>query len=464
MTLIKSISGIRGTIGGQPGDNLTPLDLVKFSTAFAAFIRKRSGKSNPAIVVGRDARISGAMVNKVVCGTLMASGIDVTDIGLSTTPTVEVAVPGLRADGGIILTASHNPAQWNALKLLNEKGEFISSAEGEKILDLAESEAFDYSEVKQLGNYVKDESWIDKHIKMVLQLPLVDVEAIRKAGYRIVIDAVNSTGGIAVPKLLKALGVAEVIELYCTPDGNFPHNPEPLPAHLTVISEMVVKKKAHLGFVVDPDVDRLAIVDENGEMFGEEYTLVAVADYVLKHNPGTTVSNLSSSRALRDISVLYGQQYFASAVGEVNVVEMMKAKNAVIGGEGNGGVIYPDLHYGRDSLVGIALFLSHLAKKAISCSKLRASYPSYQMTKNKIQLNKQMDVDKLLHKVAETYKNEEVNKTDGVKIDFENGWVHLRKSNTEPIIRIYSEAADEQEANRLASKVMALIGKLTAKS
>ncbi len=464
MTLIKSISGIRGTIGGQPGDNLTPLDLVKFTTAFAAFIRKRSGKSNPCIIVGRDARISGSMVNKVVCGTLMASGIDVTDIGLSTTPTVEVAVPGLKADGGIILTASHNPAQWNALKLLNEKGEFISSAEGEKILELAESEAFDYSEVKQLGNYVKDDSWIDKHIEMVLQLPLVDVQSIRKAGYRIVIDAVNSTGGIAIPKLLKALGVAEVFELYCTPDGNFPHNPEPLPAHLTAISEMVVQQKAHLGFVVDPDVDRLAIVDENGEMFGEEYTLVAVADYVLKHNPGTTVSNLSSSRALRDVSVLYGQQYFASAVGEVNVVEMMKAKNAVIGGEGNGGIIYPDLHYGRDSLVGIALFLSHLAKKALSCSKLRATYPSYQMTKNKIQLNKQMDVDNLLHQVAETYKNEEVNKTDGVKIDFENGWVHLRKSNTEPIIRIYSEAADEQEANRLASKVMTIIGKLTAKS
>lgn len=464
MTLIKSISGIRGTIGGQPGDNLTPLDLVKFTTAFAAFIRKRSGKSKPHIIVGRDARISGSMVNKVVCGTLMASGIDVTDIGLSTTPTVEVAVPGLRADGGIILTASHNPAQWNALKLLNEKGEFISSAEGEKILELAESEAFDYSEVKQLGQYTKDDTWIDKHIEMVLQLPLVDVQAIRKAGYRIVIDAVNSTGGIAIPKLLNALGVAEVIELYCTPDGHFPHNPEPLPAHLTAISELVVQQKAHLGFVVDPDVDRLAIIDENGEMFGEEYTLVAVADYVLKHNPGTTVSNLSSSRALRDVSVLYGQQYFASAVGEVNVVEMMKAKNAVIGGEGNGGIIYPDLHYGRDSLVGIALFLSHLAKNAISCSKLRATYPSYQMTKNKIQLNKKMDVDNLLHKVAETYKNEEVNKTDGVKIDFENGWVHLRKSNTEPIIRIYSEATDEQEANRLATKVMTIIGKLTAKS
>lgn len=464
MTLIKSISGIRGTIGGQPGDNLTPLDLVKFSTAFASFIRKRSGKSNPAIVVGRDARISGAMVNNIVCGTLMASGIDVTDVGLSTTPTVEVAVPGLRADGGIILTASHNPAQWNALKLLNEKGEFLSAADGEKILELADSELLDYNEVKQLGHYVKDDSWIDKHIEMVLQLPLVDAEAIRKAGYRIVVDAVNSTGGIAVPKLLKALGVAEIIELYCTPDGHFPHNPEPLPAHLTAISELVVQQKAHLGFVVDPDVDRLAIVDENGEMFGEEYTLVAVADYVLKHNPGTTVSNLSSSRALRDVSSLYNQPYFASAVGEVNVVEMMKAKNAVIGGEGNGGVIYPDLHYGRDSLVGIALFLSHLAKKAISCSKLRASYPSYQMTKNKIQLNKQMDVDKLLQKVAEAFKNEEVNKTDGVKIDFENGWVHLRKSNTEPIIRIYSEAADEQEANRLASKVMTLIGKLTARS
>jgi len=464
MTLIKSISGIRGTIGGLPGDNLTPPDLVKFTSAFAAFIRKRSGKSSPGIVVGRDARISGAMVNKVVCGTLMASGIDVTDIGLSTTPTVEVAVTGLKADGGIILTASHNPAQWNALKLLNEKGEFLSGAEGEKILELADSNAFDYSEVKQLGNYVNDDSWIDKHIEMVLHLPLVDVQAIRKAGYRIAVDAVNSTGGIAIPRLLKALGVEEVIELYCTPDGHFPHNPEPLPAHLTAISELVVKKKADLGFVVDPDVDRLAIVDENGDMFGEEYTLVAVADYVLKHNPGTTVSNLSSSRALRDVSQLYGQQYFASAVGEVNVVEMMKAKNAVIGGEGNGGIIYPDLHYGRDSLVGIGLFLSHLAQSSMKCSKLRATYPNYQMTKNKIQLNKTMDVDNLLHKVAETYKNEEVNKVDGVKIDFETGWVHLRKSNTEPIIRIYSEAANEQEANYLATKVMTLIGKLTAKS
>jgi phosphomannomutase len=464
MTLINSISGIRGTIGGRPGDNLTPYDLVKFASAFAAFIRKRSSKSNPMVVVGRDARISGAMVNKIVCGTLMASGIDVTDIGLSTTPTVEIAVPGLRADGGIILTASHNPAQWNALKLLNEKGEFLSAAEGEKILKLAEEEHFEYSEVKQLGLYATDNSWIGKHIEKVLQLPLVDVEAIRKAGYRIVIDAVNSSGGLVVPRLLKALGVADVIELYCTPDGNFPHNPEPLPAHLSTISAWVVQHKAHLGFVVDPDVDRLAIVDEHGAMFGEEYTLVAVADYVLKHKPGPAVSNLSSSRALRDISSYYGQPYYASAVGEVNVVEMMKARNAVIGGEGNGGVIYPELHYGRDALVGIALFLSHLAKSAIPCSELRASYPTYRMTKNKVQLNKQMDVEKLLHKVATAFRNEKVNKTDGVKIDFANGWVHLRKSNTEPIIRIYSEAENEQQANQLASKVMALIGKLTTKS
>lgn len=464
MTLIKSISGIRGTIGGKPGDNLTPVDLVKFTTAFAAFIRERSGKERPKLVIGRDARLSGDMVNRIVSGTLMAMGFDVVDTGLSTTPTVEVAVPALGAYGGIILTASHNPVQWNALKLLNEKGEFISADEGAEVLSIAEKTDNNYADVQSIGSYTLDETWIDKHIEMVLALPLVDVEAIRKASFRIAVDAVNSTGGIALPRLLNKLGVEQVFELFCEPNGHFPHNPEPLPEHLSELSALVKKENAHLGLVVDPDVDRLAIIDEKGEMFGEEYTLVAVADYVLQHQAGAAVSNLSSSRALRDIAFKHGQEYFASAVGEVNVVEMMKTKGAAIGGEGNGGVIYPDLHYGRDSLVGAALFLTHLAKTGMSCSQLRASYPDYQMAKTKINLADGLDLEKLLDLVAQHFKDEQVNTIDGVKVDFKHGWVHLRKSNTEPIIRIYSEAATMAEAEGLAAKLRELVGKLTASS
>ncbi len=464
MTLIKSISGIRGTIGGPPGDTLSPLDLVKFTSAFAGFIRKRSGKEKPLMVLGRDARISGEMVNQIVCGTLTACGVDVIDTGLSTTPTVEVAVTGCQADGGIILTASHNPAEWNALKLLNEKGEFISAQEGAEVLAAAEKGKFDYAAVDKLGSCQQDDSWIDKHIDQVLALPLVDSEAIRHAGFRVAVDGVNSTGGIAMPRLLKALGVAEVYELYCTPTGHFPHNPEPLPEHLTELRKQVVEKKADLGLVVDPDVDRLAIVDEKGEMFGEEYTLVAVADYVLQQQAGNTVSNLSSTRALRDITEKHGQQYFASAVGEVNVVEMMKTKNAVIGGEGNGGVIYPELHYGRDALVGAALFLTHLAKAKQSCSQLRSTLPDYHMSKNKIVLNDNLNVDKLLLQVAAIFKQEKVNTIDGVKVDFDTGWVHLRKSNTEPIIRIYAEARDKQQAQAFSEKIMTLIDELSEKS
>lgn len=464
MTLIKSISGIRGTIGGRPGDNLSPLDLVKFTSAFAVFIRKRSGKDKPLMVVGRDARISGKMLNQIVCGTLTACGIDVIDAGLSTTPTVEVAVSGCGADGGIILTASHNPAEWNALKLLNEKGEFISAAEGAEVLAAAEQQTFEYATVDTLGSYRQDDTWIDKHIDQVVALPLVDRDAIRNAGFKVVVDGVNSTGGIAIPRLLKALGVAEVHELYCTPDGNFPHNPEPLPEHLTELRKLVVEKKADLGLVVDPDVDRLAFVDEHGNMFGEEYTLVAVADYVLQHQPGSTVSNLSSTRALHDITEKHGQQYFASAVGEVNVVEMMKTKNAIIGGEGNGGVIYPELHYGRDALAGTALFLTSLAKSKQSCAQLRKTFPDYQMSKNKMVLNKNMDVDKLLLQVAAIFKQEKVNTIDGVKVDFETGWVHLRKSNTEPIIRIYAEAQHKKQAEAFSEKVMMLIEELSEHS
>lgn len=464
MTLIKSISGIRGTIGGRPGNTLSPLDLVKFTSAFAAFIRTRSGKDRPLMVVGRDARISGEMVNQIVCGTLVACGIDVIDTGLSTTPTVEVAVSGCGADGGIILTASHNPAEWNALKLLNENGEFISAAEGAEVLAAAEQEAFEYATIDKLGSYRHDDTWIDKHIDQVVALPLVDREAIRKAGFKVVVDGVNSTGGIAIPRLLKALGVAEVHELYCTPNGNFPHNPEPLPEHVSGLRKLVVEKKADLGLVVDPDVDRLAFVDERGHMFGEEYTLVAVADYVLQHQPGNTVSNLSSTRALRDITEKHGQQYFASAVGEVNVVETMKTKNAVIGGEGNGGVIYPALHYGRDALLGAALFLTSLAKSKQSCAQLRATFPDYQMAKNKMVLDENMDVDKLLLQIAAIFKQEKVNTIDGVKVDFETGWVHLRKSNTEPIIRVYAEARRKKQAEAFSEKVMMLIEELSEHS
>jgi len=454
MTLIKSISGIRGTIGGKPNDGLTPLDVVKFTAAFASFIRKLIGKDRMKFVVGRDARISGEMVNQLVCGTLIGMGVDVLDIGLSTTPTVEIAVTDAKADGGIIITASHNPKQWNALKLLNNKGEFINAAEGEEVLANAETDNYQFSDVDKIGKYEKDDTYIQKHIKKILQLPLVDVNAISKANYKIVVDCVNSTGGIAIPQLLKALGVKEVVELYCEPNGLFPHNPEPLPENLTEIAKTVVNTNANLGFVVDPDVDRLAIIRDDGEMFGEEYTLVAVADYILKNKVGNTVSNLSSTRALRVVTENAGGKYAASAVGEVNVVEMMKANNAVIGGEGNGGIIYPELHYGRDALVGIALFLTHLAKSGKTCTELRNTYPNYFISKNKIELLPEMDVDLILEKIQEIYKNQPINTIDGVKIEFDNEWVHLRKSNTEAIIRIYSESDSLANADKLARKIM----------
>ena len=458
MTLIKSISGIRGTIGGSTGDNLTPIDAVKFASAYGAFIKKRNNnKENIKVVIGRDARISGKMISSLVANTLVGLGIDVVDLGLSTTPTVEVAVPLENAEGGIILTASHNPKQWNALKLLNEKGEFLNGADGEEILALAESEDFEFSEVDDLGSYSKDKTYLQKHIQEVLNLELVDVDAIKAANFKVVVDGVNSTGGIFIPALLKELNV-ECIELYCTPNGHFPHNPEPLKEHLTDISELVVKEKADFGIVVDPDVDRLALICEDGSMFGEEYTLVACADYVLgRLGCGNTVSNLSSSRALRDVTQKHGGTYTASAVGEVNVVIKMKETNTVIGGEGNGGIIYPASHYGRDSLVGVALFLSHLAHKKISCKALRESYPSYFMSKNKIQLTPEIDVDNILETMATKYANEDVNTIDGVKIDFAEEWIHLRKSNTEPIIRIYTEAKSQAAADALAERFIAEI-------
>ena len=451
MTLIKSISGIRGTIGGKTADNLTPIDAVKFAAAYGAFIITRnSDKKNIKVVIGRDARISGKMISSLVANTLVGLGIDVVDLGLSTTPTVEVAVPLENADGGIILTASHNPKQWNALKLLNEKGEFLNGAEGERILELADSEAFEFADVDDLGTYTKDNSYLEKHIQAVLNLELVDIEAIKNANFKVVVDGVNSTGGIFIPALLKELNV-DCIELYCTPNGEFPHNPEPLKEHLTDISNLVVEEHADFGIVVDPDVDRLALVSEDGSMFGEEYTLVACADYVLgKLGGGNTVSNLSSSRALRDVTQKHGGTYTASAVGEVNVVLKMKETNTVIGGEGNGGIIYPASHYGRDSLVGVALFLSHLANKKMSCKELRDSYPSYFMSKNKIQLTPEIDVDKILETMALTYNHKDVSIIDGVKIDFADEWIHLRKSNTEPIIRIYTEAKSQQAADDLA--------------
>lgn len=453
MTLIKSISGIRGTIGCSTGDNLTPIDAVKFASAYGAFIKKRNNnKENIKVVIGRDARISGKMISSLVANTLVGLGINVVDLGLSTTPTVEVAVPLENAEGGIILTASHNPKQWNALKLLNEKGEFLNGADGEEILALAESEAFEFSEVDDLGSYSKDKTYLQKHIQEVLNLELVDVDAIKAANFKVVVDGVNSTGGIFIPALLKELNV-ECIELYCTPNGHFPHNPEPLKEHLTDISELVVKEKADFGIVVDPDVDRLALICEDGSMFGEEYTLVACADYVLgRLGGGNTVSNLSSSRALRDVTQKHGGTYTASAVGEVNVVIKMKETNTVIGGEGNGGIIYPASHYGRDSLVGVALFLSHLAHKKMSCKALRESYPSYYMSKNKIQLTPEINVDNILETMANKYANEDVNTIDGVKIDFAEEWIHLRKSNTEPIIRIYTEAKSQAGADALAER------------
>lgn len=454
MTLIKSISGIRGTIGGKTGENLTPLDVVKFAAAYGTWIKKKKGTTK--VVIGRDARLSGEMINSLVTSTLQGLGIDVVDLGLSTTPTVEMAVVAEKASGGIILTASHNPAQWNALKLLNEKGEFISSKDGEEMLKIADKEDFDFAQVKQLGKYEKKDGYIQKHIDQILKLPLVDVTAIQNRGFRVVVDAVNSSGGIAVPMLLKALGVT-VKEMYCDPTGHFPHNPEPLPEHLTDISREIKKGKYDLGIVVDPDVDRLALISEDGTPFGEEYTLVAVADYVLnagKKKKGNTVSNLSSTRALRDITEKAGGQYFAAAVGEVNVVAMMKECNAVIGGEGNGGIIYPDLHYGRDALVGIALLLSHLAKQSFSLSRLRGSYPNYVISKNKIELTPDINVDKVLEAVKKKYKKQPVNTIDGVKIEFDKEWVHLRKSNTEPIIRIYAESDIEVKADSLARKII----------
>ena len=474
MALIKSISGIRGTIGGAPGDGLSPLDIVKFTSAYGMWLKNRVGKSKAEgdkkklkVVVGRDARISGEMVNRIVSGTLIGLGIDVTDIGLSTTPTVEIAVTEEKANGGIILTASHNPKQWNALKLLNEKGEFISAADGEEILKIADADKFVFAEVGQLGTVAVNENYFKIHIDKILALPLVDVKAIKERNFKIAIDAVNSTGGIIVPMLLRALGVETITELYCEPTGDFKHNPEPLPENLRDISKTVTKSKSDLGIVVDPDVDRLAIVCEDGEMFGEEYTLVAVADYVLKNlsatqvsKKGNTVSNLSSTRALRDVTEKAGGKYFASAVGEVNVVEMMKANNAIIGGEGNGGVIFPELHYGRDALVGIALFLTHLAKYGKTCSMLRSSYPDYHISKNKIELTPEVNVDEILNGIKAKYKKQPVNIVDGVKIEFDKEWVHLRRSNTEPIIRIYSESESETTAENLAKKIITDIREL----
>ena len=456
MTLIKSISGIRGTIGGFQGENLTPMDAVKYAAAYGSWVKQQREKNNYTVVVGRDARISGNMMQQLVMNTLIGLGIHVVDLDLSTTPTVEIAVMLEHADGGIILTASHNPKQWNALKLLNHKGEFLDAKEGQKILDIAENENINFSEVDDLGKITSNQAYIDLHIDEILDLPLVDVEAIKKAKFKVVVDGVNSTGGIAVPALLEALGV-EPVKLYCDPTGEFPHNPEPLKEHLGDLMNKVVDERADFGIVVDPDVDRLAFVDENGGMFGEEYTLVAVADYVLQHTPGNTVSNMSSSRALRDITEKRNGKYTASAVGEVNVVVKMKETNAVIGGEGNGGIIYPELHYGRDSLVGIALFLSYLADLRISVSALRKTYTSYFMSKKKIQLTPQLDVDKLLKAMELKYADEEINNIDGVKIDFDDNWVHLRKSNTEPIIRIYTEAKSQEEADLLADKIISEI-------
>lgn len=451
MTLIKSISGIRGTIGGKTADNLTPLDTVKFAAAYGSWLQSNSSKDNLKVVVGRDARLSGEMIEKLVVSTLIGLGIDVINLGLSTTPTVEIAVPMESADGGIILTASHNPKQWNALKLLNHKGEFISGQDGLEILKIAEKEDFDFAQVDDLGKITINEAYMDIHIDEVLNLPLVDVEKIKAANFKVVVDGVNSSGGIIIPKLLKELGVA-VIELYCEPTGDFPHNPEPLKEHLTDICNLVVEQKADMGIVVDPDVDRLAFITDKGEMFGEEYTLVACADFVLGKTPGNTVSNLSSSRALRDITEKHGGHYQASAVGEVNVVSLMKKSQAIIGGEGNGGIIYPESHYGRDSLVGVALFLTHLAEKQMSVSELRASYPSYFMSKKKIELTPDLDVDRILENVLDSYRDQDVTTIDGVKIDFEQSWVHLRKSNTEPIIRIYTEAKTQQAADDLADR------------
>jgi len=460
MTLIKSISGIRGTIGGPVGDGLNPLDIVRFTAAYATQIKANKKTDSKKIVVGRDARISGEMVNQLVIGTLLGMGFDVVNIGLATTPTTELAVTMENAAGGIILTASHNPKQWNALKLLNEKGEFLNALEGENVLKIADEESFLFSDVDNLGKLTEDYSYTQKHIDSVLALKLVDVEAIKAADFSVAIDCVNSVGGIVIPALLEALGVKKIEKLFCEPNGHFQHNPEPLPEHLTEISSVMKLGKADVGFVVDPDVDRLAIICENGDMFGEEYTLVSIADYVLQHTPGNTVSNLSSTRALRDVTNKYGGQYTAAAVGEVNVVTAMKANNAVIGGEGNGGVIYPASHYGRDSLVGIALFLTLMAKSKKTVSELRKSYPNYFISKNKIQLTPAIDVDSILNAIKVSYKQYEVNDIDGVKIDFPTGWVHLRKSNTEPIIRIYSESGTAEQAEAFAQAIISEIKRI----
>lgn len=461
MTLIKSISGIRGTIGGQVGENLTPIDAVKFASAYGVWLKQQREKEHYKVVVGRDARISGKMIQSLVMNTLVGMGIHVVDLGLSTTPTVEVAVPMEHADGGIILTASHNPKQWNALKLLNAKGEFLDAVEGAKILEIAESDNITFADVDSLGKITKIQAYIDLHIIEVLHLPLVKVRPIKEARFRVVVDGVNSTGGIVIPLLLERLGV-DVIKIHCEPNGHFPHNPEPLKEHLTDLSEAVKKHKADFGIVVDPDVDRLAFMDENGEMFGEEYTLVACADYVLSRKPGNTVSNMSSTRALRDITEKYGGTYEASAVGEVNVVKLMKKNKVVIGGEGNGGIIYPEAHYGRDALVGIALFLSLLADKNISVSQLRKTYPNYFMSKKKIELTPDLDVDGILKEIENRYQNNQLTTIDGVKIDFPENWVHLRKSNTEPIIRIYTEAKSQDEADALAEKFIDEIGNIAS--
>lgn len=455
MTLIKSISGIRGTIGGKARENLTPADTVKFAAGYAEWLKSKYPSQSITVVVGRDARISGPMISQLVIQTLIGCGIHVVDLGLSTTPTVEIAVPDFQAQGGIILTASHNPKQWNALKLLNERGEFISAEDGAALLEIAEREETTFAGIDELGSYrFIANGYIDEHIEKILSLTLVDVDMIREAEFSIVVDGVNSTGGIAVPKLLEKLGVKKIHQLFCEPNGHFPHNPEPLPEHLTEISFFIKKNKCDLGMVVDPDVDRLALICEDGSMFGEEYTLVAVADFILRYKKGNTVSNLSSTRALRDITEKLGSNYFAAAVGEVNVVKKMKEVKAVIGGEGNGGVIYPELHYGRDALVGIALFLSHLAETKLKASELKATYPAYTISKNKIELTPDIDVDVLLNRMIEKYADQPVNTEDGVKIELGNEWVHLRKSNTEPIIRIYAESTDEKQAHALTEKIM----------
>ena len=459
MTMIKSISGIRGTIGGKQGESLTPVDVVKFTAAYASWMIEETGIYK--VVIGRDARLSGEMVRQLVTGTLQGMGITVVDLGLSTTPTVEMAVVAEEAGGGIILTASHNPKEWNALKLLNQRGEFISAEAGNKVLELAEDTDLEFAGVDKLGAYVLNTSYLDWHIERILELELVDVDKVKAAGFKIVVDGVNSSGGIAVPKLLEAMGV-EVIKLYCEPDGKFPHNPEPLAEHLTALSSEVKTANANLGISVDPDVDRLAFVSEDGEMFGEEYTLVAIADHVLKNKKGATVSNLSSTRALRDVTEKHGCEYYPSAVGEVNVVVKMKEVDAVIGGEGNGGVIYPELHYGRDALVGIALFLTHLAEFGKSISMLRATYPNYIIVKKKMQLTPEVDLENIFAKIEEKYSREEINKVDGLKIEFESDWVHLRRSNTEPIIRIYAESQSETAANSIAEKLISDIKEVMA--